>query len=801
MSKMSRETTVDEDLDFIGEKVLTEEEYDHFLIAELTIIATILRWDYNDTTNEKLRRNTVERIQKKAREYNKNTIDTIVYDTIKKNNIEDILLLHMSLRLARIKRNDDKHFDDLDYGIAIDKLEKIINKDQIKSRQEKEDAVLNALEAYKNIKIVTEEIITRYKDVVENYSMKRRFGVLVDDLTIASSNKKINETFSNYLNYMLEELNRDSFKIKITDLIIENENSDNVSNMIIIEKQRFIQPPPSNPNDTVFKNFADDPVKNQKDYISLLDDIYDKYQIILKFWIIFNKYNNIEFVDDDKDRQMVYKIYNTYVNIIEFYRTLKPTQKSEDKIKIMTTELNNINRSLLILSTDSSLKLYKLFKNSCGIVNDEMKDLIILLKQNEQNALFEEVLLAYFKKENDKLKNINIEIFNNFKNFNIDEIFKIFFIIYYIDLRSNFLKEFTFYLSEIFSIFTDMALHIDDPEKWDNKVVYIEKQLLKYLNDNDLGQLIILGKRPMYNKIWKENKQIKYVLERLKLILNERFSLNLNIDIDKYLILNNAYLTEYKETLRETFTRHLSRIPIPKIPIPKIPIPKMMKISHKGRVVPEPEFSNIVSQYPQQTKAQPSSMFKSNRVVDLTQPPQTSKIIHDMFTYSLNDIPHFYNIINYIFSEIMNIIYNLIESKAINQINKNIDNREKYYRCRDIIKEKLKDLRNKYIVLYEILSKYKEHSGGRVNKSNKNNVKKPTDPKKKPTTDPKKPAKKPTDPTKKPTKLNRGADMNMKDIRGLCKANQIKLSTTKDGVRIIYKKKELITKLKRKKIL
>jgi hypothetical protein len=54
--------------------------------------------------------------------------------------------------------------------------------------------------------------------------------------------------------------------------------------------------------------------------------------------------------------------------------------------------------------------------------------------------------------------------------------------------------------------------------------------------------------------------------------------------------------------------------------------------------------------------------------------------------------------------------------------------------------------------------------------------------------------------TKKPTKSNH-ADMNMKDIRRLCKANQIKLSTTKDGVRIIYKKKELITKLKRKKIL
>ena len=63
------------------------------------------------------------------------------------------------------------------------------------------------------------------------------------------------------------------------------------------------------------------------------------------------------------------------------------------------------------------------------------------------------------------------------------------------------------------------------------------------------------------------------------------------------------------------------------------------------------------------------------------------------------------------------------------------------------------------------------------------------------------PTKKPTDPKKKPTKLNRGADMNMKDIRGLCKVNQIKLSKTKDGVRVIYTKKELITKLKRKKIL
>jgi hypothetical protein len=60
---------------------------------------------------------------------------------------------------------------------------------------------------------------------------------------------------------------------------------------------------------------------------------------------------------------------------------------------------------------------------------------------------------------------------------------------------------------------------------------------------------------------------------------------------------------------------------------------------------------------------------------------------------------------------------------------------------------------------------------------------------------------KPTKPTAKKPKKSNHADMNMKDIRRLCKANQIKLSTTKDGVRIIYKKKELITKLRRKKIL
>ena len=44
-------------------------------------------------------------------------------------------------------------------------------------------------------------------------------------------------------------------------------------------------------------------------------------------------------------------------------------------------------------------------------------------------------------------------------------------------------------------------------------------------------------------------------------------------------------------------------------------------------------------------------------------------------------------------------------------------------------------------------------------------------------------------------------DMTMKDIKELCKANQIKLSRVVEGKRIAYKKKELITKLKRKKLL
>ena len=44
-------------------------------------------------------------------------------------------------------------------------------------------------------------------------------------------------------------------------------------------------------------------------------------------------------------------------------------------------------------------------------------------------------------------------------------------------------------------------------------------------------------------------------------------------------------------------------------------------------------------------------------------------------------------------------------------------------------------------------------------------------------------------------------DMNMKDIKNLCKKNQIKLSKVVNDKRIVYKKKELITKLKRKKLI
>jgi|688.fasta_scaffold152340_3 hypothetical protein len=46
----------------------------------------------------------------------------------------------------------------------------------------------------------------------------------------------------------------------------------------------------------------------------------------------------------------------------------------------------------------------------------------------------------------------------------------------------------------------------------------------------------------------------------------------------------------------------------------------------------------------------------------------------------------------------------------------------------------------------------------------------------------------------------RSDTMTMKDIRQLCKDNQIKLSRVVKDKRVVYKKKELLTKLKRKKV-
>jgi hypothetical protein len=44
-------------------------------------------------------------------------------------------------------------------------------------------------------------------------------------------------------------------------------------------------------------------------------------------------------------------------------------------------------------------------------------------------------------------------------------------------------------------------------------------------------------------------------------------------------------------------------------------------------------------------------------------------------------------------------------------------------------------------------------------------------------------------------------EMNMKNIKELCKANQIKLSRVVNNKRVAYAKKELLTKLKKKKII
>ena len=51
------------------------------------------------------------------------------------------------------------------------------------------------------------------------------------------------------------------------------------------------------------------------------------------------------------------------------------------------------------------------------------------------------------------------------------------------------------------------------------------------------------------------------------------------------------------------------------------------------------------------------------------------------------------------------------------------------------------------------------------------------------------------------SKRNMNMDMNMKDIKELCKKNQIKLSRVVNDKRVVYKKKELLTKLKRRKVI
>jgi hypothetical protein len=48
---------------------------------------------------------------------------------------------------------------------------------------------------------------------------------------------------------------------------------------------------------------------------------------------------------------------------------------------------------------------------------------------------------------------------------------------------------------------------------------------------------------------------------------------------------------------------------------------------------------------------------------------------------------------------------------------------------------------------------------------------------------------------------SKNIEMKMVDVKRLCKNNQIKLSKTVNGKRVVYTKKELITKLKRKKLL
>lgn len=56
-------------------------------------------------------------------------------------------------------------------------------------------------------------------------------------------------------------------------------------------------------------------------------------------------------------------------------------------------------------------------------------------------------------------------------------------------------------------------------------------------------------------------------------------------------------------------------------------------------------------------------------------------------------------------------------------------------------------------------------------------------------------------PKPKPVPKAKHDDMNMKDIKDLCKTNQIKLSKVVNEKRVRFTKKELLTKLKRKKLI
>ena len=56
-------------------------------------------------------------------------------------------------------------------------------------------------------------------------------------------------------------------------------------------------------------------------------------------------------------------------------------------------------------------------------------------------------------------------------------------------------------------------------------------------------------------------------------------------------------------------------------------------------------------------------------------------------------------------------------------------------------------------------------------------------------------------PKAKPVPKAKHDDMNMKDIKDLCKTNQIKLSKVVNEKRVRFTKKELLTKLKRKKLI